>query len=599
MQLTGSQFTLATALEGNDLATFPDYPAEIRAPAGTTYGVSGFQIHFADHDIMTPGDAPDVLVAMNPAALKVNLSDLKTGGLVVLNTGAFTKGNLDKAGYASNPLEDGTLAPYRTLELDISKRAQEAVGEFKLGAREASRTKNMWTLGLMLWLFGRPKEPSIEWLEKKFASSSEIAKANIASLHAGWSFGETAEMPSGVHMYKVPKADLSPGEYRNINGNEATAWGLAAAAQRAGLEITYGSYPITPASTLLHNLAQLRHFGVTTFQAEDEIAAICAAIGASFGGGLGVTATSGPGLALKGEALGLAIVTELPLVVVDIQRGGPSTGLPTKTEQSDLMQALYGRNGDAPVPVLAAATPGDCFYIAMEAVRIAVKHMTPVLLLSDGYLANGAEPWKIPSVDDLPQIEVRFHSDPTGFHPFLRDEETLARAWALPGTPGLEHRVGGLEKDFDSGNISYDPANHHKMTRIRAEKVARIADALPRATPELGEESGDLAVVGWGSTYGAIHQAVRRARGAGKRVSHIHLRHLNPLQHGLAELLGGFDRIIVPEMNNGMLVRVLRSELLVRAEGVNKVAGQPFRIAELEHAIDQALAGSDELLAAE
>ncbi|MFW6031626.1 MAG: 2-oxoacid:acceptor oxidoreductase subunit alpha [Myxococcota bacterium] len=593
MQLTGNQFTLASALAGNDLATFPDFPAEIRAPAGTTYGVSGFQIHFADHDIMTPGDQPDVLVAMNPAALKVNLPELKSGGLVVVNTGAFTKNNLAKAGYTDNPLEDGTLDPFRVLDLDISKMTQAAVREHKLTAKEALRSKNMWTLGLMLWLFGRDKQAAADWLRGKFKSRPELAEANIAALNAGWAYGETAELPSGVELYKVPKAELSTGTYRNINGNEATAWGLATAAKLSGLEIVYGSYPITPASTLLHNLAKLRHFGVTTFQAEDEIAAVCAAIGASFGGSLGVTGTSGPGVALKSEAIGLAIVTELPLIVVNIQRGGPSTGLPTKTEQSDLMQAMYGRNGDAPVVVLAPSSAGDCYYMAIEAVRIATKYMTPVMLLTDGYIANGAEPWRIPDVDALPKIPVQFRTDPEGFHPFARDPDTLARAWAKPGTPELMHRIGGLEKSYDSGNISYDPDNHHRMTKIRAQKIANIANDLPEVKVELGDDSGDLVVVGWGSTYGAIHQAVRKARKGGLSVSHVHLRYLSPLPRGLGELLKRFDRVLVPEMNNGQLVKILRAEYLVDAEPLDKIAGKPFQIGELAEAIEGALHGNN------
>ncbi|MCA9542858.1 MAG: 2-oxoacid:acceptor oxidoreductase subunit alpha, partial [Myxococcales bacterium] len=454
MQLTGTQFTQSTALMGNDLATFPDFPAEIRAPAGTTFGVSGFQIHFASRDIMTPGDAPDVLVAMNPAALKVNLRDLKPGGMVVINTGAFTSGNLKKAGYTADPLEDGTLAPYRTLRLDISKLTLAAVESFELGTKEALRCKNMWTLGLMMWMFDRDREPTVKWLKGKFAKKPEIAEANIAALNAGHAYGETAEMPSGIGCYTVPKADLAPGTYRNITGNESTSWGLIAGAQLAGLQIILGSYPITPASTILHTLANLKQFGVVTFQAEDEIAAICAAIGASYAGSLGVTTTSGPGVALKGEALGLAVATELPLVLVDVQRGGPSTGLPTKTEQSDLLQAVYGRNGDCPLAVVAASTPGDCFDAAIEAVRLAVKYMTPVILLTDGSLANGAEPWKIPSMADYKPFPATFRTETEGFHPFLRDQATLARVWARPGTPGLEHRIGGLEKGYDSGNIS-------------------------------------------------------------------------------------------------------------------------------------------------
>ncbi|MFW6050451.1 MAG: 2-oxoacid:acceptor oxidoreductase subunit alpha [Myxococcota bacterium] len=582
MQLTGSQFTLATALAGNDLATFPDYPAEIRAPAGTTYGVSGFQIHFASSDIMTPGDRPDVLVAMNPAALKVNLHELKRGGLVILNTGAFTKQNLEKAGYTGNPLEDGTLDPYRRLEIDIQSMALAAVKDFGLSAKEAQRTKNMWTLGLVLWLFGRDKQSTIDWLKSKFAKHPEVGDANIAALNAGFNYGETAELPSGIGVYKVPKADLEPGLYRNISGNEALAWGLVAASQLSGLDVVYGSYPITPASSLLHHLAPLKHFGVTTFQAEDEIAAVCAAIGASYGGALGVTATSGPGLALKGEALGLAVMTELPLVVIDIQRGGPSTGLPTKTEQADLMQALYGRNGDAPVCVIAPTSPGDCFDAALQAARIATTHMTPVIVLSDGYLANGAEPWRIPDAKQLEPFSPPFlREPPEGYHPYQRDPETLVRRWAVPGTPGLEHRIGGLEKSYDSGNISYDPDNHHRMTQVRAEKIQRIADELPEADVEVGDRSGDLAVVGWGSTYGAIDQAVRKARSQGLSASHIHLRHLSPLPRGLGELLAGFGKVLVPEINNGMLVKVLRSELMVPAVGYNRVTGKPFRVDEL------------------
>lgn len=586
MQLTGSQFTHTTAMMGNDLATFPDFPAEIRAPAGTTYGVSGFQIHFAAHDIMTPGDAPDVLVAMNPAALKTNLADLKQGGLLIVNEGAFVKGNLSKAGYASNPLEDKSLVGYRLISIDISKLTLQSVEAFGLGTKDALRSKNMWTLGMVLWLFGRDLEPTITWLRQKFAKEPDIAEANIAALKAGHAYGETAELPSGIGPYEVPKAKLPPGLYRNITGNEALAWGLAAAGKLSGLKIVLGSYPITPASTVLHSLAKLKNYGVVTFQAEDEIAAVCAAIGASWGGAIGVTTTSGPGVALKTEGIGLAIMLELPLVVVDIQRGGPSTGLPTKTEQSDLLQAVWGRNGDSPLAVLAACTPGDCFGLAIEAVRIAIKYMTPVMLLTDGYLANGAEPWRIPKSADLPQIEVTFQKDrPEGFHPYLRNPETLARPWAIPGTPGLEHRIGGLEKGFDSGNISYDPSNHHKMTKTRAAKIAGIANDVPEQTIEVGEDQGDLLVVGWGSTYGAITAAVRRAREQGHEVSQLHLRYINPFPRRLGELLRGFKRVIVPEMNNGMLSKLLRAEYLVDAIGINKISGQPFKVSEIEQAI--------------
>ena len=582
MQLTGSQFSESTAMMGNDLSTLPDFPAEIRAPAGTTFGVSGFQVHFASHDVMTPGDAPDVLVAMNPAALRVNLRDLKKGGLLVVNTGAFSPGNLKKAGYDKNPIDDGSLDAYRLLKIDVSKLTLQAVEPFGLGNKEALRANNIWTLGLMMWLFGRERESTVEWLRQKFAKHPNIADANIAALNAGHVYGETAELPQGIHCYQVPKARLTPGHYRNVTGNESTAWGLIAGAKLAGLELVLGSYPITPASTILHTLSNLRAFGVTTFQAEDEIAAVCAAIGASYSGALGVTTTSGPGLALKTEAIGLAVTTELPLVIVDVQRGGPSTGLPTKTEQSDLLFAVYGRNGDCPLVVLAACTPGDCFNLAVEAVRIATKYMTPVILLTDGFLANSAEPWKIPDISTMAPFPVTFRKDPAGFHPFLRDPQTLARAWAVPGTPGLEHRIGGLEKGHDSGNISYDADNHHKMTKVRAAKVAGVADDIPAQAVDQGEDSGDLLVVGWGSTFGAISQAVLGARKAGLKVSHAHIRYMNPMPKNLGDLLRRFKKVLVPEMNNGMLVKILRSEYLVDARGMNKIAGQPFKIAEIE-----------------
>ena len=585
MQLTGSQFTESTALMGNDLATFPDFPAEIRAPAGTTFGVSGFQIHFASHDIMTPGDAPDVLVAMNPAALRVNLADLKRGGLLVANTGAFTSANLKKAGYDKDPLEDGTVDAYRVLKIDISKLTLQAVEPFGLGTKEALRCKNMWTLGLMMWMFGRDRAATVHWLKTKFSKNAVVADANVAALNAGHVYGETAELPSGIGCYNVPKASLAAGHYRNINGNEATSWGLIAGARLAGLELVLGSYPITPASTVLHTLSNLKNYGVVTFQAEDEIAAICAAIGASWAGSLGVTSTSGPGVALKTEAMGLAVVTELPLVIVDVQRGGPSTGLPTKTEQSDLLQAVYGRNGDCPLAVVAASTPGDCFYMAIEAVRLAVKFMTPVMLLTDGSLANGAEPWKIPQMSDFAPFPAKKRTDPAGFHPFQRDEATLARTWAVPGTPGLEHRIGGLEKGHDSGNISYDPANHHKMTKVRAAKIAGIADDIPLQEVDSGPDAGDLVVVGWGSTYGAISAAVRASLRAGLSVAHVHVRYLSPLPRNLGDLLRRYKRVLVPELNNGMLVKILRSEYLVDAQSYDKIAGQPFKVSELEAAI--------------
>ena len=589
MQLTGSQFTTATADAGNDLATFPDFPAEIRAPAGTTYGVSGYQIHFAAHDVLTPGDAPDVLVAMNPAALKVNTEVLKPGGLLVVNTGAFSANNLKKAGYETNPLEDGSLDKFRVLALDITKMTLAAVQHLGLGSKEANRCKNMWTLGLMYWLFGRERDQTIAWLKKKFEKRPKIAEANIAALNAGHIYGENAELPHGINAYEVPAATLTPGEYRNINGNEATAWGLVAGARLAGLELMYGSYPITPASNLLHHLARLKHFGVTTFQAEDEIAAIAAAVGASFGGAIGVTGTSGPGVALKSETIGLAIAAELPLVIVDVQRGGPSTGLPTKTEQSDLLQAVWGRNGDAPLPVLAAATPGDCFYMAIEAVRIAVKYMTPVMLLTDGYVANSSEPWPIPDIDSLTPFPVKHHDDPEGFHPFLRDGKTMARVWAIPGTPGTQHRIGGLEKDRNTGHISYDPHNHHLMTCARHQKIDGIANDLDVAKVDQGEPEGDLLIVGWGSTYGAISQAVRVLRQRGHRVSHLHLRHIWPLPEGLRQILHSFKSVLVPELNNGQLSKLLRAEMDVDAESLTRVTGQPFRIGGLIEAVSERL----------
>ena len=589
MQLTGSQFTTATADAGNDLATFPDFPAEIRAPAGTTYGVSGYQIHFAAHDVLTPGDAPDVLVAMNPAALKVNTDALKPGGLLVVNTGAFTPNNLKKAGYESNPLEDDSLERFRLLALDVTKMTLEAVKQVGLGSKEAHRCKNMWTLGLMYWLFGRERDQTVSWLNQKFAKRPKLAEANIAALNAGHIFAENAELPHGINAYEVPSAHLPPGEYRNISGNEATAWGLVTGARLAGLNMMYGSYPITPASNLLHHLARLKHFGVTTFQAEDEIAAVAAAVGASFGGSIGVTGTSGPGVALKSEAIGLAIAAELPLVIVDVQRGGPSTGLPTKTEQSDLFQAVWGRNGDAPLAVLAAATPGDCFYMAIEAVRIAVRYMTPVILLTDGYVANSAEPWPLPDLDSLEPFPVKHHDDPEGFHPFLRDENTQARVWAIPGTPGLEHRIGGLEKDRNTGHISYDPTNHHRMTQARERKIAGIARGFGSAKVDQGDDYGDMLVVGWGSTYGSISQAVRLLRERGHQVSHLHLRNIWPLPQGTGDLLRSFNSVLVPELNNGQLVKLLRAEYLIDAESLTRVTGKPFQIQALVRAVAERL----------
>lgn len=587
MQLTGGQFTLATAAAGNDLATFPDFPAEIRAPVGTTFGVSAFQINFGARRIRTAGDALDALVAMNPAALKTNLADLKPGGLLILDTGAFNKRNLEKAGYETDPREGGDLAAYRPFEIDISKLTMDAVKDSGVSKKEGLRAKNMWALGLVLWLFGRERGPTHDWLEGKFKNKPEILAANLAALDAGHAFAETAELPNGIHPYAVPPAELPPGLYRNVTGTEALAWGLTAGTELAGLEMVFCSYPITPASQLLHTLS--RHVGrdITTFQAEDEIAAAAAAIGASYAGGLGVTSSSGPGIALKTEAIGLAIMAELPMVVVNSQRGGPSTGLPTKTEQSDLFQAVWGRNADAPMPVIAARGPGDCFEVGIEAVRLAVETMSPVMLLTDGYLANASEPWMIPSLADHAPFPVHFTqaADVADFQPYARDETTLARPWVKPGTPGLMHRIGGIEKAAGSGNISYDADNHQAMTLARAEKVRRIADRLPPQAVDQGDDNGPLAIVGWGSTFGPISRAVTTMRAAGFDVAHIHLRHIWPLPGNLAELLGRYDRILVPEMNNGQLVKLLRAELLVDAEGLNKVTGKPFKIAEIEEAV--------------
>ncbi len=586
MQLTGSQFTVSTALEGSDLSTFPDFPAEIRAPVGTTFGVSAFQINFGSSDIMTAGDAPDVLVAMNPAALKVNLRDLRDGGLLVVDQGTFSDRNLQKAGYTENPLKGDDLAKYQILELDISALTLEAVKEFGVSNKEALRSKNMWTLGLMLWMFGRKRQPIIDWLETKFAKMPEIAQANIAAINAGHAYGETAEMSSNLRRYHVGPAQVQPGLYRTVTGGQALSWGLVAGARLANLPLFFGSYPITPASPLLHQLSGMKNYGVTTFQAEDEIAAVCASIGASYAGSLGVTSSSGPGIALKGEAIGLAISTELPLIIVNTQRAGPSTGLPTKTEQSDLYQAVFGRNGDAPLAVLSSSTPSDCFEVAIEAIRIATKYMTPVMILSDGYIANAAEPWKLPDVDSIEPFPVTFHTEVDGFHPFLRDPGTLARNWAIPGTPGLEHRIGGIEKGFDSGHISYDADNHQKMTETRRDKILGIAKDIPAQKVLCGNESGKLAVVGWGSTAGPIEQAVRRARNKGLDVAHIHLRHIWPLPENLGDLLASYEKVLVPEMNTGQLLTLLRSEYVLPLKGLNKISGQPFKIAEILDAIE-------------
>ena len=579
MQLTGTQFTNTTAIVGNDISTLPDFPAEIRAPAGSLPGVSGFQLNFSNHDIRTPGDEPNVLVAMNPAALRVNLEDLEPGGILITNTDAFNENNLKKAGYTANPLEDGSLTGYRLFKLPITTLNRAALrDEVKLASKEVDRCKNFWALGLMYWLYDRPLEPTQRWIESKFKRNAEVAKANLTALKAGFAYAEAAEIFT-TH-YRVRKAAISPGKYRNITGNEATALGFVAASVLAKRPLFYASYPITPASDILHELSTRKNFGVKTFQAEDEIAAVCAAIGAAFAGQLGLTGTSGPGLALKSEAIGLAVMTELPIVIVDVQRGGPSTGLPTKTEQADLLQAMFGRNGECPVAIVAAATPGDCFHMAIEAFRIATRHMLPVIFLTDGYLANGAEPWRVPMMEELPRFEVKFHTEQNGFFPYNRDPETLARPWAIPGTPGLEHRIGGIEKQDITGNVSYDPENHMHMVVTRAEKVARIADDIPELEV-FGESQGRLLVVGWGSTYGAITSAVEEMQQQGKSVSSVHLRHLNPFPRNLGELLGRFDRVLVPELNMGQLAMLLRARYLVPAVSFPKVKGKPFKISEL------------------
>ena len=589
MQLTGSQFTQATALARNDLATFPDFPAEIRAPVGTTFGVSAYQINFGARTIKTAGDDLDVLVAMNPAALKTNLKDVKRGGLVIVDTGEFTDKNFRKVNYTSNPLEDGTLDGYKSLKIDMSRLTLESVAQFGLGQKEGLRCKNMWALGLIYWMYGRDPQVTLDWLKSRFAKNQAVADANIAALKAGHAFGETAELPPEVGQVIVPAAPIKPGLYRALTGTEAVAWGLVTGARLAGLPMVFAGYPITPASALLHVLASLKEYDVVTFQAEDEIAAACAAIGASYAGALGVTSSSGPGVALKTEAIGLAIATELPLVIVNSQRGGPSTGLPTKTEQSDLYQAVFGRNADAPLCVLAAHSPGDAFEVAIEAVRIAAHYMTPVILLTDGYIANASEPWMIPDVAKYKPFPVKFREDPAGFHPFLRDER-LVRNWAKPGTPGLMHRIGGIEKDYNSGNISYEPENHQKMTDVRRNRILGIAKDIPLQGVEAGNSKGRLAVVGWGSTYGPISRAVDRCRADGLDVSHIHLRYIWPLARNLGELLKGFDQVIVPEMNDGQLVTLLRAQYLVPAQGLNKVTGKPFKISEIEAAIRDRLA---------
>ena len=576
MQLTGNRFTSTAAIIGNDLGTFPDFPAEIRAPAGTLAGVSAFQVQFSSKVIFTPGDQMDVLVAMNPAALKVHLSELKKGGIIIANKSNFKPRNLKLAGYESDPLEDKTLSDYKVYDIEISSLVSKALEDKGLNSKTIDRTKNMFALGLMYWIFNRPLVPTIEWLEKKFAKRPELVEANTIALKAGNNFGDITEVfPSS---YEVGPAPLKPGLYRNITGNHAAGLGLVAASKQSGLHLFFSGYPITPASDILHQLSMYRNFGVKTFQAEDEIASVCAAIGASFTGNLAATASSGPGIALKAEAIGLAVITELPLVVLNVQRAGPSTGMPTKTEQADLFQAMWGRNSESPLPVIAPITPGDCFYSTYEACRIAVKYMTPVMILSDAYLANGSEPWIIPKLKDLKDFEVKFAVDPgedSVFHPFERNEKTLARPWGLPGTFGLEHRIGGLEKENISGNVSYDPDNHQLMTDLRAQKVAGVAKEIP-PTEIYGNKTGDLLILGWGSSYGAIRSAVEKLREDGKAVSHVQVRWMNPLPSDLGEILLKFQKVLIPEVNAGQFIKLIRSEFLVDAVGLNLVRGKPF-----------------------
>ncbi len=586
MQLTGTQFTRTSAVFGNDISTLPDYPAEIRAPAGSLPGVSGFQLSFSSSEIHTPGDQPDVLVAMNPAALKTNIGDLPAGGALIVNKDAFTKQNLTKAGYAADPLTDGSLKAYSLFEIPVSTLNARALEGLEMTNKQVELTKNFFCLGIMFWLYERSMDPTLRWIEEKFGAKPVLAEANRRALNAGYAFGETTEI---FHThYRVAPAHLPPGKYRNITGNEATALGLVAASKLAGRPIFYGSYPITPASDILHQLSGYKNFGVRTFQAEDEIAAVGAAIGASYGGAMGMTASSGPGIALKTEAMGLAVMVELPLVVIDVQRAGPSTGMPTKTEQSDLLQVLFGRNGDSPMPVVAPATPAECFDYAIEAWRIALRYMTPVVYLSDAFLATGSEPWRIPDVADLPGIGVENHTDKASFQPYRRDPETLARPWAVPGTPGLEHRIGGLEKADVSGNVSYDPENHHKMQSLRAEKVAGIAKDIPDLQVH-GPARGDLLVLGWGSTYGAIRSAVERLQADGHSIAHAHLRHLNPFPQNTEEVLRSFKTVLIPEVNLGQLLMLIRARYLIPAIGLDKVRGKPFRIAEIEETALQLL----------
>jgi 2-oxoglutarate/2-oxoacid ferredoxin oxidoreductase subunit alpha len=586
MQITGSQFTNTVALYGNDLATLPDFPAEIRAPAGTLPGVSGFQVHFSSSDVYTPGDSVDALIAMNPAALKMNLADLKPNGILIVNLNDFGETDLRKAQMTANPLEDHSLDAYRLFSVELTKLTRAALKDLGLDNKTVDRCKNFFALGMCYWLYNRSLDTSLRWIEEKFKSKPALVQANRTAMQAGYSYCEATE--AFQISYEIPPAKLAPGLYRNISGNAALAMGFVAASQKAGIPLFLGSYPITPASDILHELSAYKDFGVITFQAEDEIAAITSAIGAAYAGALGITSTSGPGMALKTEALGLAVAVELPLVICDIQRGGPSTGLPTKTEQADLLQALFGRNSEAPIPVLAPSTPGDCFWIALEASRIAIKYMVPVIVLSDGYLANGAEPWKIPDLSQLPDIPVHFEKNPEGFHPYRRNPETLARPWAIPGTPGLEHRIGGLEKQDVTGNVNYEPLNHERMVRLRAEKVAGIVQDVPDVVPA-GDPSGELLIVAWGSTHGPVTAALKAQRAKGRRIGHVHLRHLNPMPKNLGEVLSRYDKILVPEMNMGQLLMLLRAKFLVDAQGYNKIQGKPFKQSEIEEKIEELL----------
>ncbi len=589
VQLLGHQFSQETALAGNSLATFPDFPAEIRAPTGTTYGVSAFQINFGSRVVKTAGDQPDVLVALNPAALKVNLNVVRPGGLIILDSGAFREKEIKRATFDTDPRTDGSLKQYRVIEIDISAQALEVAKPFGVSQKEALRTKNLWVLGLVSWMYDREMKSTSEYIARKFGSEDPVGQANVAALRAGHAYGETHEISGEITPVSLPAVKFEPGTYRLVNGAEALSWGLVAGAQLANLEAVLASYPITPSSPVLHILAKLKQFGITTFQAEDEIAACCAALGASFGGKLGITASSGPGIALKTEAIGLGIATELPLVVVNTQRAGPSTGLPTKTEQSDLFIAVWGRNADAPIPVIASRSPGDCFDVAIEAVRLATKYMTPVMILSDGYIANAAEPWRIPSMKDYKPFPKAFRTDPEGYQVFQRDPDTLARAWVKPGTPGMMHRIGGIERDSLTGNISYEAANHQKMTDTRFAKINGIANDIPEQDVEVGETSGKLAVVGWGSTFGPINRAVHNMRARGHSVSHIHIRHIWPLPRNLETLLKSFDKVLVAEMNQGQMLTLLKSQYLIDAKGLLQVSGQPLKIARVEAAIKEQL----------